>query len=62
MSRAYNTAISKLQQVQSVEEWNEIRNEYKRLLEPKELIFIDSSGLIVEILGPDKFHYSGTNE
>ncbi len=51
MPEIFNEAIIELKETKSVEEWNEIRDKYKRFVTTKELAFIDASGLITEVLG-----------
>ena len=60
MSQKFYNAIAALKEVKSVEEWNEMRDRYKRFLNQQELAFIDASGLITEVLGKDyykTYHY-----
>lgn len=49
----YEKAIIELLKATSVEHWNDIRSTFINKLTGRELCKIDSSGLIVEILGAD---------
>ena len=46
-------AIEKLKQAKNVKEWNTIRDSIKDKITMEELTNIDSSGLIVQVLGKD---------
>jgi aryl-alcohol dehydrogenase-like predicted oxidoreductase len=48
------TVVSMLKNAQTVEHWNEIRDNLKSTIPSKEMAQIDASGLIVETLGADK--------
>jgi hypothetical protein len=47
-------AIAKLKNVKSVNEWNNVRAQYRDRLTRAELFEIDGCGLIVQVLGRDK--------
>jgi hypothetical protein len=47
-------AIAKLKQVKTVNEWNNVRSQYRDILTRAELFEIDGRGLIVQVLGRDK--------
>jgi hypothetical protein len=47
-------AIAKLKQVKTVNEWNNVRSQYRDRLTRAELFEIDGRGLIVQVLGRDK--------
>lgn len=49
----YENAVTMLRTAKTVEQWNTIRSQVKDTLTAKELNKIDSSGLIVEVLGKD---------
>lgn len=46
-------AKERLANVESVKEWNEIRDTFKDEMNPSDLAELDSSGYIVELLGTD---------
>ena len=48
------TAINELMTVKSVNEWNNVRAKYIKLLTREEIFKIDAEGLIVKVLGRDK--------
>ena len=50
----YNEAVKQLKTVTSVGEWNYIRDGLKQRMTMKDIVRLDQSGLIVEVLGPDK--------
>jgi hypothetical protein len=47
----YEKAIELLKTAKNVTQWNELRESIKNTLTQSELCQIDSSGLIVEVLG-----------
>jgi len=49
-----NNAIEELKGVKSVAEWNEVRSKYVKELTQQECAYLDSCGLIVEVLGSGK--------
>lgn len=49
----YDQAVEKLKGAKSVSHWNEIREELKSLVSTSDITRIDTSGLIVKVLGPD---------
>lgn len=51
----FENAVALLKQVKTVKEWNEVRASIKDTLTIAELYRIDSSGLITEVLGADKY-------
>lgn len=54
----YESAINLLMTATNVSKWNELRAFVKPTLKIEEMNKIDSSGLIVQVLGPDKYiHY-----
>lgn len=51
----YERAIDLLRTAKSVQHWNELRSVTKAILTTDEMNLIDASGLIVKVLGPDKY-------
>lgn len=51
----FENAVALLKQVKTVKEWNEVRDSIKDTLTVEELFKVDSSGLITEVLGEDKY-------
>jgi hypothetical protein len=49
----FTEALTELKTAKSVDQWNEIRYRWVDILEREELAEIDSSGLIVQVLGRD---------
>jgi hypothetical protein len=49
----FTEALTELKTAKSVTQWNEIRERWVDILEREELAEIDSSGLIVQVLGRD---------
>lgn len=47
--------IENLKKVKTVKEWNEVREQAKDSLPLSDLIKIDQSGLIVDVLGADAY-------
>lgn len=56
MSKNYFQALKALENAKSVKEWNDIRSYWTEVLTQGELALIDSSGLIVKLLGKDETH------
>ena len=54
MTQNYYNAIEDLKNARNVKEWNTIRAKWLDVLSQGEIAFIDSGGLIVELLGRDK--------
>ena len=50
----FKQAKEKFSQVKSVEEWNQVFDQYKNLISVKDMAEITASGLIVQVLGPDQ--------
>lgn len=51
------SAVRELVKAQSVTQWNMIRRKVKRNLNHGELAWIDSSGIITNVLGFDKAYH-----
>jgi hypothetical protein len=49
----FTEALTELKTAKSVDQWNEIRYRWVDILGREELAEIDSSGLIVQVLGRD---------
>ena len=55
MQTNYDQVIENLKTVKTVKEWNEVREQAKDVLPLSDLIKIDQSGLIVDVLGADAY-------
>lgn len=55
MQTNYDQVIENLKTVKTVKEWNEVREQAKDSLPLSDLIKIDQSGLIVDVLGADAY-------
>ena len=53
MDNNYESAVAALKEATNIEQWNAIRSRVARTLSAQQLAKIDSSGLIVEVLGAD---------
>ena len=49
----FTEALTELKTAKSVDQWNEIRYRWVDVLDREQLAEIDSSGLIVQVLGRD---------
>jgi hypothetical protein len=55
MTNVLIAAINELMTVKTVNEWNKVRAQYVDRLTREELYKIDGEGLIVKVLGRDKY-------
>jgi hypothetical protein len=50
-SETFTNCVNELSRAKTILEWNAIRKPYVDVLTPQEMATIESSGLIVEVLG-----------
>ena len=50
-SETFTNCVNELVRAKTIDEWNAIRKPYVDVLERNEMALIDSSGLVVEVLG-----------